>query len=107
MKKESKESKQMILVRYIIRDGNSEHHEFSWWRIPVEKDYGKTIDDKFLIHEVYGDDEEEVFEDHYDINFVGEDRYEDSDGRLIHVGSVQNITKKDLAVLIKFGVVPK
>jgi len=104
MKKEGKESEQMILVRYIIRDGNSEHHEFSWWRLPVEKDYGKTIDDKFLIHEVYGDDEEEVFENHYNKD---EDCYEDCDNRIIHVASVQDITKQDLAVLIRFHVVNK
>ena len=48
-----------------------------------------------------------MFENNYDINFVGEDRYEDSDGRLIHVGSVEDISQKDLNVLIKFGVVPK
>ena len=97
----------MILVNFVILDGNSQHEEYTWWKSIIKKDYGKTIDDKFLIYEVYGDDELEVFENNYDINFVGEDRYEDSDGRLIHVGSVQNITKKDLAVLIKFGVVPK
>ena len=97
----------MILVNFVILDGNSQHEEYTWWKSIIKKDYGKTIDDKFLIYEVYGDDELEVFENNYDINFVGEDRYEDSDGRLIHVGSVENITKKDLAVLIKFGVVPK
>jgi len=97
----------MILVNFVILDGNSQHEEYTWWESIIKKDYGKTIDDKFLIYEVYGDDELEVFENNYDINFVGEDRYEDSDGRLIHVGSVENITKKDLAVLIKFGVVPK
>ena len=97
----------MILVNYVIRDGNSEHQEFSWWKTIIKKDYGKTIDDKFLIYEVYGDDELEVFENNYDINFVGEDRYEDSDGRLIHVGSVEDISQKDLAVLIRFGVVSK
>ena len=97
----------MILVNFVILNGKSQHEEYAWWKSIIKKDYGKTIDDKFLIYEVYGDDELEVFENNYDINFVGEDRYEDSDGRLIHVGSVENITKKDLAVLIKFGVVPK
>ena len=47
----------MILVNYVIRDGNSEHQEFSWWKSIIKKDYGKTIDDKFLIYEVYGDDD--------------------------------------------------
>ena len=88
----------MIFVSYTIRDGNSEHQEFSWWRIPVKKDYGKTIDDKFLINEVYGDD---------DLSEFSEDCYEDCDNRLIHVGSVQDITKKDLAVLIRFRIVSK
>ena len=97
----------MIFVNFVIRDGNSEHQEYAWWKSIIKKDYGKTIDDKFLIYEVYGDDELEVFENNYDKNFVGEDRYEDSDGRLIHVGSVEDISQKDLDVLIKFGVVPK
>jgi len=90
----------MILVSYVIRDGNSEHQEFSWWKSIIKKDYGKTIDDKFLIYEVYGDDELEMFEN-------DDTRYEDSDGRLIHVGSVEDISQKDLNVLIKFGVVPR
>ena len=97
----------MILVNFIILDGKSQHEEYTWWKSIIKKDYGKTIDDKFLIYEVYGDDELEVFENNYDKNFVGEDRYEDSDGRLIHVGSVEDISQKDLAVLIRFGVVPK
>ena len=92
----------MILVNYVIRDGNSEHQEFSWWKSIIKKDYGKTIDDKFLIYEVYGDDELEVFGNNYDDTL-----YEDCDGRLIHVGSVEDISQKDLDVLIKFGVVPK
>ena len=97
----------MIFVNFVILDGKSQHEEYAWWKSIIKKDYGKTIDDKFLIYEVYGDDELEVFENNYDINFVGEDRYEDSDGRLIHVGSVEDISQKDLDVLIKFGVVPK
>ena len=90
----------MIFVNFVIRDGNSEHQEFSWWKSIIKKDYGKTIDDKFLIHDVYGDDELEMF---------GNDDtlYEDCDDRLIHVGSVEDISQKDLNVLIKFGVVPK
>ena len=97
----------MILVNFVILDGKSQHEEYTWWKSIIKKDYGKTIDDKFLIYEVYGDDELEVFENNYDKNFVGEDRYEDSDGRLIHVGSVEDISQKDLAVLIRFGVVSK
>ena len=88
----------MIFVNFVIRDGNSEHQEFSWWESIIKKDYGKTIDDKFLIYEVYGGD---------DLSEFSEACYEDCDGRLIHVGSVEDISQKDLAVLIKFGVVPK
>ena len=88
----------MILVNYVIRDGNSEHQEFSWWKTIIKKDYGKTIDDKFLIQEVYGDD---------NLTEFSEDCYEDCDDRLIHVGSVEDISQKDLNVLIKFGVVSK
>ena len=88
----------MILVNYVIRDGNSEHQEFSWWKSIIKKDYGKTIDDKFLIYEVYGDD---------NLTEFSESCYEDCDGRLIHVGSVEDISQKELNVLIKFGVVPR
>ena len=88
----------MILVNYVIRDGNSEHQEFSWWKTIIKKDYGKTIDDKFLIQEVYGDD---------NLTEFSEDCYEDCDDRLIHVGSVEDISQKDLDILIKFGVVNK
>ena len=88
----------MIFVNFVILDGNSQHEEYAWWKSIVKKDYGKTIDDKFLIYEVYGDD---------DLTEFSEDRYEDSDNRLIHVGSVEDISQKDLNVLIKFGVVPR
>jgi hypothetical protein len=88
----------MIFVNFVILDGNSQHEEYAWWKSIVKKDYDKTIDDKFLIYDVYGDD---------DLTEFSEDRYEDSDNRLIHVGSVEDISQKDLNVLIKFGVVPK
>ena len=90
----------MIFVNFVILDGKSQHEEYAWWKSIVKKDYGKTIDDKFLIYEVYGDDELEMFES-------DRTRYEDSDNRLIHVGSVEDISQKDLNVLIKFGVVPR
>ena len=90
----------MIFVNFVILDGKSQHEEYAWWKSIVKKDYGKTIDDKFLIYEVYGDDELEMFEN-------DDTRYEDCDGRLIHVGSVEDISQKDLNVLIKFGVVPR
>ncbi len=90
----------MIFVNFVILDGKSQHEEYAWWKSIVKKDYGKTIDDKFLIYEVYGDDELEMFEN-------DDTRYEDSEGRLIHVGSVEDISQKDLNVLIKFGVVPR
>ena len=47
---------------------------------------------------MYGDD---------DLSEFSESCYEDCDGRLIHVGSVEDISQKDLNVLIKFGVVPR
>jgi hypothetical protein len=97
-KKTFKGESRMIFVNFVIRDGNTEHPEFSWWKSIIKKDYGKTIDDKFLIHDVYSDDKLTEF---------SESCYEDSDGRLIHVGSVEDISQKDLNVLIKFGVVPR
>ena len=99
-KRTFKGESRMIFVNFVILDGKSQHEEYAWWKSIVKKDYGKTIDDKFLIYEVYGDDELEMFEN-------DNTRYEDSDGRLIHVGSVEDISQKDLNVLIKFGVVPR
>ena len=99
-KRTFKGESRMIFVNFVILDGKSQHEEYAWWKSIVKKDYGKTIDDKFLIYEVYGDDELEMFEN-------DDTRYEDSDGRLIHVGSVEDISQKDLNVLIKFGVVPR
>ena len=99
-KRTFKGESRMIFVNFVILDGKSQHEEYAWWKSIIKKDYGKTIDDKFLIYEVYGDDELEMFEN-------DDTRYEDSDGRLIHVGSVEDISQKDLNVLIKFGVVPR
>ena len=99
-KKTFKGESRMIFVNFVILDGKSQHEEYAWWKSIIKKDYGKTIDDKFLIYEVYGDDELEMFEN-------DDTRYEDNDGRLIHVGSVEDISQKDLNVLIKFGVVPR
>tara|TARA_R100000781_G_scaffold101049_1_gene64534 strand:+ start:275 stop:502 length:228 start_codon:yes stop_codon:yes gene_type:complete len=73
----------MILVYYKIKDGDYEYTEFSWFSEGTHKDWQQhVIKDKWLIEEVYPQDE-----------------------RHIRVDYVRDITPKDLKVLTKYEIV--
>ena len=96
----------MILVTYNIKAYNSygeyEYQEYSWFSMGSEADYNMgVIKDKVLIKEVYGDEEEEIFEDNYDDDTNIFDYYTGD----ISVYSVQNITIEELDVLDKLGII--
>ena len=95
----------MFLVTYKIQDGEHEYHEYSWYDIGTKSDYDAgVIKDKVLIQEVYGDEEEEIFENNYDDDT---NTYENYNNDWVSVYSVKDITPKELDVLDKFGVVYK
>ena len=95
----------MFLVTYKIHDGEHEYFDYSWFSMGTQSDYDAgVIKDKVLIQEVYGDEEEEIFENNYDDDT---NTYENYNNDWVSVYSVKDITPKELDVLDKFGVVYK
>ena len=97
----------MIFVQFKIEDGACEYFDYSWF-----KDYGlahyengESITDKDIIQEVYAQGyDEEIFEDNFDEDT---NKYEDYNGDFITVHKVQEMTQKELDVLVKMGVLYK
>ena len=94
----------MIFVKFKIEYGDCELYDYSWF-----KDYGlahyengESITDKDMIREVYGEGRsDEDFED----NFNEETNvYTDYNDDTIAVHKVQEMTQKELDVLVKMGV---
>ena len=94
----------MIFVHFIIDNDGIEYHDYSWF-----KDYGlahyedsKSITDKDMIEQTYGEGRStEDFEE----NFNEETNvYTDFDDDTIAVHRVQEMTEKELDVLVKMGV---
>jgi|TARA_R100000781_G_C3967191_1_gene88833 hypothetical protein len=95
----------MILVTYKIKGGDTEYHEYSWFSMGTQHDYEiGVIKSKVLIQEVYGDDEEEIFENNYDDDT---NTYENYNNDWVSVHSVKDITPKELDVLDKFRIICK
>ena len=93
----------MIFVKFKIEYGDCELYDYSWF-----KDYGlahyengESITDKDMIREVYGEEDEEIFEDNFDEDT---NTYEDYNDDFISVYKVQEMTQKELDVLVKMGV---
>ena len=94
----------MIFVKFKIEDGACEYFDYSWFKDYGEAHYenGESITDKDIIREVYGEGcDEEIFEDNFDEDT---NKYEDYNGDFISVYKVQEMTQKELDVLIKMGV---
>ena len=94
----------MIFVKFKIQYGDCEYFDYSWFKDYGEAHYenGESITDKDMIREVYGEGiEEEIFENYFD-----EDTniYEDDNCDFISVYKVQEMTQKELDVLVKMGV---
>ena len=96
----------MIFVTYKIQDGEHEYFDYSWFsKLGTQSDYDTgVIKDKVLIQEVYGDEEEEIFENNYDEDT---NTYENYNNNWVSVYSVKDITPKELDVLDKVRVVAK
>ena len=93
----------MFLVTYKIKEGDKDYHEYSWFEMGTQSDYDAgVIKDKVLIQEVYGDEEEEIFENNYDDDT---NTYENYNNDWVSVYSVKDITVKELKMLSKFGIV--
>ena len=96
----------MIFVKFKIEFDGCELYDYSWF-----KDYGlahyengESITDKDMIREVYGEEDEEIFEDNFDEDT---NTYTDYNDDVISVYKVQEMTQKELDVLVKMGVLYK
>jgi len=106
----------MIFVTFRERghkehSGDYERYEYAWYNNYSIAHYedSKSITDKDMIQEVYGidledEDNAEIFENNFD-----EDTniYENYNGDWITVHKVQEMTQKELDVLVKMGVLYK
>ena len=91
----------MIFVTFTIDYGGYEYLDYSWFKAYDLSEYGNEdfITDKDIIREVYaeGTDFEENFNEETKV-------YTDYDDDTIAVHRVQEMTQKELDVLVKMGV---
>ncbi len=97
----------MIFVTFTIDYGGYEYLDYSWFKDYGEAHYenGESITDKDIIRDVYGEDRS----DHdFEENFNEETKvYTDYNDDTIAVHRVQEMTQKELDVLVKMGVVAR
>ena len=97
----------MIFVTFTIDYGGYEYLDYAWFKDYGEAHYenGESITDKDIIQEVYGEGRgDEDFEE----NFNEETNvYTDYNDDTIAVHKVQEMTQKELDVLVKMGVVAR
>jgi len=97
----------MIFVKFTIDYGGYEYFDYAWFKDYGEAHYenGESITDKDIIQEVYGEGRgDEDFEE----NFNKEtNTYTDYNDDVISVYKVQEMTQKELDVLVKMGVLYK
>ena len=97
----------MIFVKFKIDNGGTEYFDYAWFKDYGEAHYenGESITDKDIIQEVYGEGRgDEDFEE----NFNKEtNTYTDYNDDVISVYKVQEMTQKELNVLVKMGVLYK
>ena len=93
----------MIFVKFKIEFDGCELYDYSWFKDYGEAHYenGESITDKDMIREVYGEEDEEIFEDNFDKDT---NTYTDYNDDVISVYKVQEMTQKELDVLVKMGV---
>ena len=96
----------MIFVKFKIEFDGCELYDYSWFKDYGEAHYenGESITDKDMIREVYGEEDEEIFEDNFDKDT---NTYTDYNDDTIAVHKVQEMTQKELDVLVKMGVLHK
>ena len=93
----------MIFVKFKIEFDGCELYDYSWFKDYGEAHYenGESITDKDMIREVYGEEDEEIFEDNFDEDT---NTYTDYNDDVISVYKLQEMTQKELDVLVKMGV---
>ena len=93
----------MIFVKFKIQYGDCELYDYSCFKDYGEAQYenGESISDKDIIREVYCEEDEEIFEDNFDEDT---NTYTDYNDDVISVYKVQEMTQKELDVLVKMGV---
>jgi hypothetical protein len=93
----------MIFVKFKIQYGDCELYDYSWFKDYGEAHYenGESITDKDMIREVYGEEDEEIFENNFDEDT---NKYTDYNDDVISVYKVQEMTQKEADVLVKMGV---
>ena len=91
----------MIFVKFKIEFDGCELYDYSWFKYYGE---AQSITDKEMIREVYGEEDEEIFEDNFDEDT---NTYTDYNDDVISVYKVQEMTQKELDVLVKMGVVAR
>ena len=93
----------MIFVKFKIEYGDCELYDYSWFKNYSLAHYenGESITDKDIIRDVYGEEDEEIFEDNFDEDT---NKYTDYNDDVISVYKVQEMTQKELDVLVKMGV---
>ena len=94
----------MIFVKFTIDYGGYEYFDYAWFKDYGEAHYenGESITDKDIIQEVYGEGRsDEDFEENFDKET---NKYTDYNDDVISVYKVQEMTKKQLDVLTKLGV---
>jgi len=93
----------MIFVKFKIQYGDCELYDYSWFKDYGEAHYenGESITDKDMIREVYAEEDEEIFENNFDEDT---NKYTDYNDDVISVYKVQEMTQKELDVLVKMGV---
>ena len=94
----------MIFVKFKIQSGDYEYFDYAWFGDYGLAHYenGESITDKDMIRGVYGEGRgDEDFEDNFDEDT---NKYTDYDDDVISVYKVQEMTQKELNVLVKMGV---
>ena len=97
----------MIFVHFIIDNDGIEYHDYSWFNNYSIAHYedSKSITDKDMIEQTYAEGRsDEDFENNFDKK---NNTYTDFDGDVIAVHRVQEMTEKELDVLVKLGVLSK
>jgi protein-disulfide isomerase-like protein with CxxC motif len=97
----------MIFVTFTIDYGGYEYLDYSWFKNYSLAHYenGESITDKDIIRDVYGEGRgDEDFENHFNEETKV---YTDYNDDTIAVHRVQEMTQKELDVLVKMGVVAR
>ena len=106
-KKTFRGESRMIFVKFKIEFDGCELYDYSWFKDYGEAHYenGESITDKDMIEQTYGEGRStRDFEENFDEDT---NKYTDHNDDVISVNKVQEMTQKELDVLVKMGVLYK